>query len=142
MKKCRINRFDCRRLWKYNRNLMGTCLELDPSTLMIQMPKTKKVSLGFTFGVNISGNLSLLMSTDYDLIWNISVNVIIAISDNQKRVQTLHLSKLSLYLGFEFRQISTKSFGSPIKVFRSIIWLEWVHVWFWCLLLSLHQATR
>ena len=59
MKKCRINRFDCRRLWKYNRNLMGTCLELDPSTLMIQMPKTKKVSLGFTFGVNISGKISL-----------------------------------------------------------------------------------
>ena len=60
VKKCRINRFDCRRLWKYNRNLMGTCLELDPSTLMIQMPKTKKVSLGFTFGVNISGNYSSL----------------------------------------------------------------------------------
>ena len=38
---------------------MGTCLELDPSTLMIQMPKTKKVSLGFTFGVNISGKIGL-----------------------------------------------------------------------------------
>ena len=56
---------------------MGTCLELDPSTLMIQMPKTKKVSLGFTFGVNISGNLSsLFVLPGHRLSFNIRLIII------------------------------------------------------------------
>ena len=54
VKKCRINRFDCRRHWHFDHNLMGSCLELDPTELMLRMGKTKKVSLGFTFGVNVS----------------------------------------------------------------------------------------
>ena len=96
---------------------MGTCLELDPSTLMIQMPKTKKVSLGFTFGVNISGNLSLLMSTDCDLIKNISVNAIIRyIYTNIKKSKTnpLHLSKLSL------SRLSIQSNPFDCMLFREI----------------------
>ena len=106
---------------------MGTCLELDPSTLMIQMPKTKKVSLGFTFGVNISGNLRLLFfATDFDFIENSSVIATFVTSNRHIDKSKVHINqnwvnldpKFNIYFTIVFdaftKAYQTKYFGLPI----------------------------
>lgn len=99
---------------------MGTCLELDPSTLMIQMPKTKKVSLGFTFGVNISGNLRLLFfATDFDFIENSSVIATFVTSNRHIDKSKVHINQNWVYLDPKFNIYFTIVFDAFTKAYQT-----------------------
>ena len=68
VKKCRINRFDCRRHWHFDHNLMGSCLELDLGVDTLSKRSIFIISLNLALQVSSSFakiSLKVVLTLDF-----------------------------------------------------------------------------